>query len=304
VNDADLAELYRDLRSYAFAIAYRMLGSVSEAEDVVQDAFVRISRADPGELLNPKAYLATVTTRLAMDALRSARMKRESYVGSWLPEPLVADRTQDVAAAAETADSLAMAFLVMLEKLSPVERAVFLLHDVFDHDYAEIASIVGKSEANCRQLARRARQRIEDGRPRFEASRQASADLTDRFLAACQDGDMTGLVTLLAGDVAFYGDGGGRAAAIERPLFGRENVARFLLGLFRRGAKLGMQMQRVEVNGQAGAKFLDAEGRLISVFTVDVADGAVQAIRSVVNPDKLGHLGALSPLAQRPRGAE
>lgn len=299
MNHTDLAELYRDLRPYAFAIAYRMLGSVSEAEDVVQDAFVRISRADPGDLLNPKAYLATVTTRLAMDALRSARMKRESYVGSWLPEPLVADPGQDVAAAAETADSLAMAFLVVLEKLSPVERAVFLLHDVFDHDYAEIARIVGKSEPNCRQLARRARQRIEDGRPRFEASRQASADLTDRFLSACQGGDMAELVSLLAGDVAFYGDGGGRATAIEHPLFGRENVARFLLGLFRRGAKVGTQMQRVEVNGQPGAKFLDAEGRLISVFTIDVADGAVQAIRSVINPDKLGHLGALSPLARR-----
>jgi RNA polymerase sigma-70 factor (TIGR02957 family) len=295
----DIEDLYRDLRPYAFAIAYRMLGSVSEAEDVVQDAFVRLSGADVSAIENPKGYLATVTTRLAIDALRSARTRRESYFGPWLPEPLVVDESADVADAAETADSLAMAFLVVLEKLSPVERAVFLLRDVFDHDYDEIARIVGKSEANCRQLARCARVRIEQGRPRFEASRRQRAALADRFLAACRDGDMDGLVSLLAGDVAFYGDGGGQATAIEHPMFGRDKVARFLLGLFRRGGQLGVQMVRVEVNGQPGAEFLDPDGKLISVVSLDIADCVVQSIRVVVNPDKLGHLGVLSPLARR-----
>ncbi|HJQ41633.1 MAG TPA: RNA polymerase sigma-70 factor, partial [Jatrophihabitantaceae bacterium] len=299
-NERELADLYRELRPYAFAIAYRMLGSVSEAEDVVQDAFVRLSSVDLEHIDSPKAYLATITTRLAIDALTSARARREQYVGPWLPEPLIADTAPQADEVVETADSLAMAFLVVLEQLSPVERAVFLLREVFGYDYAEIARIVDKSEANCRQLVSRARKHIEDGgKPRFEASKQQRFQLADKFMAAAQNGDMDGLVALLAGDVAFYGDGGGIATALPKPMYGREAVARFLVGLFRRGRTLNASLQPAEVNGQPGAVALDADGLVISVLSFDIADGQVQAIRSVVNPNKLTHLGPTSPVGLR-----
>ena len=236
---AVLEELYRDLRPYAFAIAYRMLGSVSEAEDVVQDAFVRLHRAAPDDIQSPKAYLATVTTRLAIDALRSARTRRESYLGPWLPEPLLTDPAAGPDAVAETADSLSMAFLVVLETLSPVERAVFLLHDVFAYDYAEIAEIVGKTEANCRQLATRARKHVEAGRPRFETSAEQRSELAQRFFAAVAGVDMDGLVSLLAGDAAFYGDGGEKGTGLKVPVLGRDAVARVVLGLTRRATLIG-----------------------------------------------------------------
>ena len=299
MNDDELAQLYRDLKPYAFSIAYRMLSSVSEAEDIVQDAFVRRSRIELADIDNPKAYLATVTTRLAIDALTSARARRETYVGPWLPEPLIADPQPGPDDAAETADSLAMAFLVVLEKLTPVERAVFLLREVFGYDYGEIAGIVGKSEVNCRKLVARARQHVEDDKPRFEASRQQRFELAERFLAAAQHGDMDGLVSLLAGDVAFYGDGGGIATALPRPIFGREKVAQFLIGLMRRGRTLAVEARPVVVNGQPGVLTLDADGLVISVLGLDIAEGQVQAIRSVINPQKLAHLGPTSPLALR-----
>jgi RNA polymerase sigma-70 factor (ECF subfamily) len=299
MNDDELADLYRELRPYAFSIAYRMLGSVSEAEDVVQDAFVRLSRVDRAAIDNPKSYLATVTTRLAIDALTSARAKREQYVGPWLPEPLVVDTQAGPDDAAETADSLAMAFLVVLEQLSPVERAVFLLREVFGYEYGEIAEVVGKSEANCRQLVRRARQHIEEDRPRFEASRKQRFELAEKFMAACQNGDMDGLISLLAGDVAFYGDGGGIATALPRPMFGRDNVARFLMGIFRRARTEGYSLEPTVVNGQPGAVTRDADGNIFSVFSIDIADGVVQAIRSIVNPQKLTHLGPTSTLGLR-----
>jgi RNA polymerase sigma-70 factor (ECF subfamily) len=299
MNDTELAEVYRELRPYAFSIAYRMLGSVSEAEDVVQDAFVRLSGIDRAEIENLKAYLATVTTRLAIDALTSARARREQYVGPWLPEPLVVDGGASVEDAAETADSLAMAFLVVLEQLSPVERAVFLLREVFGYEYAEIADVVGKSETNCRQLVTRARRHIEADKPRFESSKAQRYELAEKFMAAANDGNMDGLMQLLAGDVAFYGDGGGVATALPRPLFGREAVARFVLGLFRRGRTLAVTMRAAEVNGQPGAVTLDSDGLVVGVFTLDIADGQVQAVRSVVNPHKLTHLGPTSDVAVR-----
>jgi RNA polymerase sigma-70 factor (ECF subfamily) len=196
-----------------------------------------------------------------------------------------------------------MAFLVVLEQLSPVERAVFLLREVFGYDYAEIARVVDKSEANCRQLVSRARRHIDEGKPRFEASRQKRFELAEQFMAAAQRGDMDGLVSLLAGDVAFYGDGGGIATALPRPMFGREAVARFLLGVFRRGRLLDASVQMVEVNGQPGAVTTDAEGRVISVFSLDIVDGQVQTIRGVVNPEKLHHIGPTSPLILRDGGA-
>ena len=299
MNEDELADLYRDLKPYAFSIAYRMLGSVSEAEDIVQDAFVRLSRIELADMNNPKAYLATVTTRLSIDALTSARARRETYVGPWLPEPLVVDPSAGPDDVAETADSLAMAFLVVLEKLSPVERAAFLLREVFGYEYAEIAGIVGKTEVNCRKLVARARQHVEDDKPRFEASREQRIELAQRFLAAAQGGDMDGLVSLLAGDVAFYGDGGGIATALPKPMFGREKVALFVLGLMRRGRTLDIESVPVLVNGQPGVLTRDADGRVISVFGLDIADGQVQAIRSVVKPHKVAHLGPTSPLGLR-----
>ncbi len=296
---SDVDQVYRDLRAYAFAIAYRMLGGVSEAEDVVQDAFVRIAQAGDQHIGSHKAFVATVTTRLAIDELRSARARRESYFGPWLPEPLLDDGTHDVAAATETADSLSMAFLVVLETLTPLERAAFLLHDVFGYDYGEIATIVDKSEANCRQLASRARRRVHDDKPRFEASREQRDRLAARFFAACQGRDMDGLVDLLAADAAFHGDGGTKGTGVNRPIYGRGNIVKMLGTWFRQGERLGIKAELVTINGQPGAKFLDPQGRLINVISLDIANGTVQTIRSIVNPDKLTHLGPLSPIGRR-----
>jgi RNA polymerase sigma-70 factor (ECF subfamily) len=294
-----LEEMYRELRPYAFAIAYRMLGSVSEAEDVVQDAFVRLSTANLDGVASPKAYLATVTTRLSIDALRSARVRRESYVGPWLPEPLLTDPAAGPADVVETADSLSMAFLVVLETLSPVERAVFLLHDVFAYDYADIAPIVDKSEANCRQLATRARRHVEAGKPRFETSRSQRTELAQRFLAACAGADLDGLVSLLAGDALFYGDGGEKGSGLKRAVHGGQNVARLVLGLTRRATLMGITMRPVEINGEPGVMFFDADGALISLIGIEIVGDRIQTIRGFVNPDKLGHLGPLSPLGRR-----
>jgi RNA polymerase sigma-70 factor (TIGR02957 family) len=292
-------ELLEELRPAAFAIAYRMLGSVAEAEDVVQEALLRLNRAlDSGERIeSPRAYVATVATRLAIDVLRSARVRRERYVGEWLPEPLVAEGPEDPARHAEMADSLSLAFLVLLESLSPEQRAVLLLHDVFDYGYGEIAEIVGKSEANARQLAARARRHVEEGRPRFEASREQRDELARRFFAATQDGDLGALEALLAHDVELRGDGGGKAPALARALFGRGRVAQTLLAWFRQGTRMpGAALRQVEVNGQPGALLLAGDGRLIGVMALDIADGQVQGVKSIVNPDKLRHVGAVGDL--------
>jgi RNA polymerase sigma-70 factor (ECF subfamily) len=293
-----VAEAYEDLRPLLFSIAYRMLGSVTEAEDVVQDAFLRYQGALAGSsarIESPKAYLSAVTTRLAIDHLRSARVRRESYIGEWLPEPLLTDENApDGARHVEDADSLSMAFLVVLERLSPVERAVFLLHDVFDYGYDEIAEIVGRSEENCRQLASRARRHIEEEKPRFDASRRQREELAARFFDAVGDGDLDGLVELLAADVVVYGDGGGTSPSWPKPIFGRERVVRLLAGVGTQARELGVTIRRTEINGQPGAMFLDGSGRLINVMTVDVVDGVVQTVRSVINPAKLRHLGPLA----------
>jgi RNA polymerase sigma-70 factor (ECF subfamily) len=292
--DTDLAgdEVYARLRPLLFSIAYRMLGGVAEAEDVVQEACLRHHRAVAGgvDIEDPKAYLRTVTTRLAIDHLRSARVRRERYVGAWLPEPLLTGPDAAEAGHAETADSLSLAFLVLLERLSPVERAVFLLREVFGYGYAEIAEMVGKSEANCRQIAARARGHVEEGRPRFEASRRRRQELATRFFAAIEGGDVDGLVELLAADVVMYGDGGGKAPARATPLHGALPVARFLLGLGRYGRAEGIGLRPVQVNGQPGALATDAAGRTVGVLALDIADGRVQTVHSVVNPDKLRHL--------------
>jgi RNA polymerase sigma-70 factor (ECF subfamily) len=290
-------DLLRELRPAAFAIAYRMLGSVAEAEDIVQEALLRIHRAlDQGERIeSPRAYVATVATRLAIDQLRSARARRETYAGEWLPEPLVTDAADDPARHAEMADSLSLAFLVLLESLSPEQRAVLLLHDVFDYGYEEIAQIVGKSQDNVRQLTARARRHVEERRPRFEASPAQRDELARRFFAAAEQGDLGALEALLAHDVVLHGDGGGKVPALARSLHGRSRVARTLLAWMRQGARIpGAGMRQVEVNGQPGALLLDGDGGLISVMALDIADGQVRGVSSIVNPDKLAHLGPVA----------
>jgi RNA polymerase sigma-70 factor, ECF subfamily len=287
-------DLHPELRPLLFSIAYRMIGSVSEAEDIVQEAFLRYHRAQPADVENPKAYLSAVTTRLAIDHLRSARARREEYVGPWLPEPLLSDEgAGDPSAQAELADSLSLAFLVLLERLSPVERAAFLLREVFAYPYDEIAEVIGKSEANARQLVSRARRHVDDERPRFDVSREEHEELTDRFLEATQSGDTEGLMALLADDVYTYTDGGGKVQAARRPIHGRDPVARFMVGIARpeRGAA-GITLHRVDVNGRPGRLMVDADGRPVGVLSLDVADGLVRTVRIVINPDKLTHLHA------------
>jgi RNA polymerase sigma-70 factor (TIGR02957 family) len=298
---------FTEHRPLMFSIAYKMTGSVSDAEDIVQEAFLRLTRVlrDGIEIAAPKAYLATVTTRLAISHLRSARVRREAYVGTWLPEPLVADELSpatapDPAERAEMSDSLSMAFLVLLESLSPTERAVFLLHEVFGYGYADIAEITGKSEPNCRQIFVRARHHVDEGKPRFDASREQRDEVARRFFDAAAGGDLGALLSLLAPDVVMVGDGGGKGLARREALHGPDRVSRFILGLFRRTQKDGAYGEPTLVNGQPGAVVYDAAGRVASVVALDIADGLVQAVRSVVNPDKLQHLGPTSDLYLRP----
>jgi RNA polymerase sigma-70 factor (ECF subfamily) len=312
---AATAEVFPRLRPLMFSIAYRMLGSVAEAEDIVQEAFLRYHRAAAGQrgVESPKAFLSAVTTRLSIDELRSARVRRESYPGEWLPEPVFTSAgapsgpglatvasgqasgpVADPSAAAEQADSLSMAFLLVLERLSPVERAVFLLHDVFSYGYDEIAGIVGKTEDNCRQLAARARRHVTEAKPRFEVSRRKREELASRFFRAVGDGDLDGLVTMLAEDVVMYGDSGGVSPSWPRPIIGRPKVGRLVAVLGEQIRTLEVTIEPVEVNGQPGGICLDRDGQLINVFALDIVDGQVQTIRSVISRGKLRHLGPLA----------
>jgi RNA polymerase sigma-70 factor (TIGR02957 family) len=296
-------QLLDELRPVAFALAYRMLGSVSEAEDVVQEALLRVHQAlEAGEqIASPGAFVATVTTRLAINELRSARARRERYVGEWLPEPIITDGRDDPAQQAEMADSLSLAMLVLLETLSPEQRAVLLLHDVFDYGYREVAAIVGKSEGNVRLLATRARRHVEQRRPRFQTSREQQQELAALFFAAAEQGDLAGLEALLAHDVQLTGDGGGKVPALVHPLRGRTNVARTLINSLMFNSRIpGVSLRPVEVNGGPGALYLDAQQRLIAVMALDIADGQIRSISSIVNPDKLMHLGPVS-ITARPR---
>jgi|HubBroStandDraft_6_1064221.scaffolds.fasta_scaffold00565_22 RNA polymerase sigma-70 factor (TIGR02957 family) len=290
-------ELLDELRPVSFAIAYRMLGSVAEAEDVVQEALIRVHRAvEAGEQIeSPRAFVATITTRLAINELRSARVRRERYVGEWLPEPILTDSRDDPAQHAEIADSLSTAMLVLLETLSPEQRAVLLLRDVFDYRYSEIAAIVGKSEDNVRQLASRARGHVESRRPRFESSREQRDELARRFFAAAEDGDLAGLEALLAHDVVLTGDGGGKVPALARPLRGRNRVARALANWTKIATRIpGASLRQVEVNGMPGGLLLDGDGLLVGVWSLGISGGQIQSINSVVNPDKLAHLGPVA----------
>jgi RNA polymerase sigma-70 factor (ECF subfamily) len=297
----DREQLLDELRPVAFGIAYRMLGSVSEAEDVVQEALLRVHRAlDAGEqLVSPRAFIATVSTRLAINELRSARARRERYVGDWLPEPIITEGEDDPAQHAEMADSLSVAMLVLLEALSPEQRAVLLLHDVFEYRYSEIAAIIGKSEDNVRQLATRARRHVDQRRPRFQSTREQRDELARRFFAAAQQGDLAGLEALLAHDVELTGDGGGKVPALGRTLRGRTRVARTLVNWLRLAGRVpGVSWQHVEVNGGAGAVIRDADERVIGVWALEIAGGQITGIRSVVNPEKLYHLGPVADFGE------
>jgi RNA polymerase sigma-70 factor (ECF subfamily) len=286
-------EEFEQLRPLLFSIAYRILGSVTEAEDAVQETWLRYesSSTQPTSI---KAFLSAVVTRISIDVLRSARVRRETYVGPWLPDPLLTDPYEDPARSAELADSLSMTALLLLERLSPLERAVFVLRDVFGFDFAEIASAVGRSEAACRQLAVRARRHMDDGRPRFDADRAERETLAARFFDAIRDGDVDELRQLLAADVQMIGDGGGKAPAFAKGVTGVDNVARVLASFFRLLTKIDVGLEPREVNGQPGAIVRDRDGKVIGTFTLDILDGQVQTIRSVLNPDKLGHLGPVA----------
>jgi RNA polymerase sigma-70 factor, ECF subfamily len=295
----DVGEVYRDLRPLLFAIAYRMLSSAGEAEDVVQEAFIRFQRATGDGILveSPRAWLSAVVTRLAIDQLKSARVRRETYVGEWLPEPLVTDDgAGDPALQAEQADTLSMSFLLLLERLTPVERAVFLLHDVFDYDFAEVAAIVGRTPGTCRQHAVRARRFIAENRPRFDASEAERDELLRGFLAAAEGGDVDALIELLAEDVIVHGDGGGKVPQWASAIEGPDRVARMFAGLGVQMRRLGATMERHRVNGQPGVVFRGPHGGVFSVMSFEVVDGRVATIRSIVNPDKLDHLGPVETL--------
>lgn len=305
-DGADEAE-FLALRPLLFSLAYRMTGSVADAEDLVSESYLRLRRARGAgtEIESMKTYLSAVVTRLGIDQLRSARARRETYVGPWMPEPLVDNEIAPEFERVEVADTLSIAFLVLLETLSPIERAVFLLREVFEFDYPRIAEIVGRNQTYCRQLLARAKQHVEAGRPRFEADRAERDDLAARFFAAVGDGDLEPLVGMLASDVVAYGDGGGNGPSLPQPINGPAKVLRLLAAVTRAIAEYQLHLRPTPVNGQPGAMMLDSDGRLLNVFALDILDGRVQAVRSILNPDKLRHLGPLidsgHPLRGGPR---
>ncbi|MEQ4206778.1 RNA polymerase sigma-70 factor [Actinopolymorpha sp. B9G3] len=286
-------EEFEELRPLMFSLAYRLLGSVAEVEDVMQEAWLRY-QSTPTQPRSPKAFLSAVVTRISIDVLRSARVRREQYVGVWLPEPLLTDPYEDPARSAELADSVSMAALLLLERLTPLERAVFVLRDVFAYDYADVAVTVGRSEAACRQLLVRARRHMESGRPRFEADRRAREELAARFFRAFRNGDVDGLREVLAADVQLVGDAGGKAPALGRAVVGVDKVARVLASLFPRLDRVDATLEQCEVNGQPGAILRDREGKVAFTLALDVLGGQIQAIRSVGNPEKLGHIGPVA----------
>ncbi|MFI6575200.1 RNA polymerase sigma-70 factor [Nocardiopsis sp. NPDC050513] len=286
----DKVEEFEELRPLLFSIAYRILGSVGEAEDAVQETWLRFDRSTTLPE-STKAFLSTAVTRIAIDVLRSARVRREEYVGPWFPEPLLSDPYQDPARTAELADSVSMAALLLLERLSPLERAVFVLREVFGFGFDEIAATVGRSEAACRQLVVRARRHMEAGRPRFTADREERRELATRFFDALEDGDVGGLRELLASDVQLVGDGGGKAPQLARAIVGADKAARLLGAFFPWLSRVDVSWEPREVNGQPGALFRDRDGRVLYIIALDVLDGRIQTIRSVINPDKLAHLG-------------
>jgi RNA polymerase sigma-70 factor (ECF subfamily) len=293
------AEMER-LRRLAVNVGYRMLGSVAEAEDVAQETLLRLHGAIAAEeeIRNPDAFVTTVATRLSLDVLRSARVRREAYVGEWLPEPLVEDVGMR---SVEDDETISLAFLALLERLTPEERAVLVLREAFDYGFEEIGAVLDKRPDACRQLLSRARRRVDAERPRFDPDPAQREALAARFLAAAREGDLDGLVALLAPDAVLIGDGGGKALAISRPLVGAPAIAKALAGFTDRGLRAGVTFAPARVNGQPGVRALAPDGTLASVLAVDVADGRVMRLHSILNPDKLAHLGPLSEIALRPR---
>ncbi|WP_030577851.1 RNA polymerase sigma-70 factor [Streptomyces anulatus] len=286
-------EEFEELRPLLFSIAYRILGSVGEAEDAVQETWLRFDTSATRPV-SAKGFLSATVTRIAIDVLRSARVRREKYVGPWLPEPLLSDPYEDPARAAELADSVSMAALLLLERLSPLERSVFVLREVFAFGFDEIATAVGRSEAACRQLLVRARRHMQAGRPRFEADRQERQELATRFFEALSQGDMGGLQSLLSADIQLVGDGGGKAPQLAKTVVGAENVARLLASVFPLMARIHVTFEQHEINGQPGAVFRDRDSKVLHALALDVLDGQIRTIRSVINPDKLGHLGPVA----------
>lgn len=287
------AEEFERLRPLLFSIAYRILGSVSEAEDAVQETWLRYE-SSLTQPTSAKAFLAAAVTRISIDVLRSARVRREKYVGQWFPEPLLTDPYQDPERSAELADSVSMAALLLLERLTPLERAVFVLREVFGFGFPEVASAVGRSEAACRQLAVRARRHMDAGRPRFEADRREREKLAAQFFGALREGDVDGLRELLAADASLVGDAGGKAPALARSIIGAEKVARVLASIFPWLVRIEVRLEPSEVNGQPGAIFRDRDGKILNTMALEVLDGQIQTIRSVQNPDKLRHLGPVA----------
>ena len=284
---------FEELRPLLFSIAYRILGSVSDADDAVQETWLRYQETATRPA-STKAFLSAVVTRVSIDVLRSARVRREEYVGQWLPEPLLTDPYEDPERSAELADSVSMAALLLLERLTPLERAIFVLREVFGFDFHEIASAVGRSEAACRQLAVRARRHMDEERPRFEADRKERAKLADHFFGALRDGDVDELQELLAADVQLIGDAGGKAPSLPKTIIGAAKVARVLASVFPWLVRIDVTMEPRELNGQPGAVFRDRDTKVLFALTLDVLDGQIQTIRSVSNPDKLRHIGPVA----------
>ena len=281
------AAVFTESRPLLFAIAYRMLGSVADAEDIVQDSYLRWQQTPETDVREPRAYLTTIVTRLAINQLRSARVQRETYVGPWLPEPLVTEHVNDSSASLELAESLSMAFMVMLERLSPIERAVLLLHDVFDFEYAEIARIVDKTEANCRQLLARAKKHVGGADVRFDADRAQADRLTQRFTEAASAGDMDGMLAVLAEDITLWADGGGKVrGAALRPIHGPDSVARFIAGVMQRFVPAERTMRTAQINGQPGF-IVYVSGRPLTAMIFHVREERIHTIYAIGNPDKL-----------------
>jgi len=276
-------------RSLLFSVAYRMLGSVADTEDMLQETFIRWQQAPDDEIRSPRAFLVTIISRLCINHLQSARVQREEYVGQWLPEPIVTGPGSDPLEIIRVDESLSMAFLVMLEHLTPVERAVFLLREVFEYEYSEIAAVLNQSEANCRQILHRARQRVSAMRPRFKASALKQTDLLQRFLQATGSGDMDGLLALLSRDVVLYADGGGKSIAVPNLIHGSDNVARGVLGGLTKLVPKNLVQRIVQINGEPGVvSYL--KGKPFSVITLEGSEGHIRAIYLVTNPEKLSHL--------------
>jgi RNA polymerase sigma-70 factor (ECF subfamily) len=290
-NEGRLTEFNR-FRGLLFSIAYRMLGSVADAEDILQEAFIRWHRAPDVEILSTRAFLVTIVSRLCINHLQSARVQREEYVGQWLPEPIVTESNTDPFTISRIDESLSMAFLVLLERLTPVERAVFLLREVFDYEYADIAQTVGKDEANCRQILRRARQHMAEARPRFKASTEQREQLLANFLQATATGDLEKLVGLLSSDAELHSDGGGRAPAVPNLVYGPDNVARAIIGGLRKLVPSNLTSRIAQINGEPGVvSYL--EGRAFSVLTLQVSEDRIKSIYIVTNPEKLAHFAPL-----------